>query len=90
MVCNGDFINGWTDLTALGNALATCTGPQGVNAATCSLNVNGQGPGSSSNQVPEVPAIYEEDVGLNGTVSRGSDESFQLSTVSILLFRDAT
>jgi hypothetical protein len=66
---HGDFINCWTDLTALGNDLTTCTGLQGVNAATCSLNVNGQGPGSSSNQVPEVPAIYEEDVGLNGPVA---------------------
>ncbi|KAI0434371.1 WSC domain-containing protein [Xylaria sp. FL1042] len=66
---HGDFINGWTDLTRLGNAHRTCTGPQRVDAPTCSLNVGTDGsPGHASNQTPEYPAPNEQ-VGLNGPLS---------------------
>ena len=64
---HGDFINGWTDQNALENAMQTCTGPNGVNDAGCSLNVGPNGPGSSSSQDPEVPAS-SENVGLNGPI----------------------
>lgn len=66
---HGDFINGWTDLKRLGDAHRTCTGPQRVNAPTCSLNVGADGsPGHASDQKPEYPAP-NEDVGLNGLLS---------------------
>lgn len=63
---HGDFINGWTDQNALQNSMATCTGPQNVEAPGCSLGR----PGVVSSQSPEVAAIYEEDIGLNGPISR--------------------
>ncbi|KAI0450492.1 WSC domain-containing protein [Xylaria acuta] len=66
---HGDFINGWTDQTRLGNAHRTCTGAQGVNAPTCSLNVGSDGsPGHPSSQVPEFAAPSEQ-VGFNGPLS---------------------
>ncbi|GAP82747.1 putative wsc domain-containing protein [Rosellinia necatrix] len=66
---HGDFINGWKDLTRLGNAHRTCTDAQGVNSPTCSLNVGSDGsPGHASNQTPEIPAPAEE-VGLNGPLA---------------------
>lgn len=64
---HGDFLNGWTDQNALERAMSTCTGPSGVNDAACSLNVGPSGPGSSSNQVPEV-AAPSENVGLHGAI----------------------
>jgi Domain of unknown function (DUF1996) len=36
---HGDFINGWTDQTALENAIPSCTGPDGFQSADCSVNV---------------------------------------------------
>lgn len=67
---HGDFVNGWTDQTALQNSLATCTGTQGVNAATCSLNVGGS-PGSASKQPLDVAAPAEpEPLGVDGPVAK--------------------
>ena len=65
---HGDFVNGWTDQTALGNAFSTCTGPQGIDSPSCSLNA-GKAPGSASDQLPEVPAKFEEEIGLNGPIA---------------------
>jgi hypothetical protein len=56
---HGDFINGWTDQTALQNAFQSCVGPDSVNAPTCSLSVNGS-PGSASSQPLDVPAPMED------------------------------
>ncbi|KND90704.1 hypothetical protein TOPH_04594 [Tolypocladium ophioglossoides CBS 100239] len=66
---HGDFLNGWTDQAALERAMDTCTGPQGVEAAACSLNVGPNGPGRSSRQEVEV-APPKEDVGLNGPLEK--------------------
>jgi len=65
---HGDFINGWTDQTALENAMSTCTGANGVNDPGCSLNVGPNGPGSSSSQTPEV-APPSEPVGMQGPLT---------------------
>ncbi len=65
---HGDFINGWTNQQALENAMATCTGPNGVLDAGCSLNVGPNGPGSSSSQTPQV-APPTEQVGFNGPLA---------------------
>ncbi|KAG6289368.1 hypothetical protein E4U09_005055 [Claviceps aff. purpurea] len=64
---HGDFINGWTDQTALERALETCAGDGGVTNANCSLNVGPDGPGAASRQPPEVRPP-PEDVGINGTI----------------------
>lgn len=61
---HGDFINGWTNLTALQVALVTC---DDFNPA-CSIRTN------SSVDVQETrplihPAIYEEQIGLNGPIA---------------------
>ncbi|TAQ87466.1 hypothetical protein B7494_g4227 [Chlorociboria aeruginascens] len=61
---HGDFINGWTDQTALENAVATCSGPQGAQAATCSVNEN---EGAAVALTPQV-APPSEQVGLNGAI----------------------
>ncbi|KAI1186541.1 WSC domain-containing protein [Nemania serpens] len=66
---HGDFVNGWKDQTRLANAHRTCTGAQGVNAPTCSLNVGSDGsPGHASSQPLEHPAPAEQ-VGLNGPLT---------------------
>ena len=62
---HGGFLNGWTDQDALEKAMDTCTGPQGVDAAGCSLNVGTNGPGRASRQKIET-APPNEDVGSNG------------------------
>lgn len=36
---HGDFINGWTDQTALETAIQTCSGPDGAYSPDCSINV---------------------------------------------------
>jgi hypothetical protein len=50
---HGDFLNGWSDQNALNQAAATCQGPQGVSASTCSVNVcPSPGPFSSKPHFP--------------------------------------
>lgn len=66
---HADFLNGWTDQTRLQNAMTSCTGPGGVDAASCSLNVGPDGsPGHSSVQQPQT-APPSEQVGLNGPLA---------------------
>jgi hypothetical protein len=65
----GDYLQGWTDQNALENAIRTCTGPNGVNDANCSLNVGPNGPGRASRQPLQVNPPNEE-VGLNGRLSK--------------------
>ncbi|KAI2631759.1 WSC domain-containing protein [Xylaria nigripes] len=66
---HGDFINGWTDLNRLADAHRTCTGPEGIDAPTCSLNVGPDGsPGHPSSQALEIPPPVEE-VGLDGPLT---------------------
>ncbi|RQM08045.1 hypothetical protein DH86_00001380 [Scytalidium sp. 3C] len=61
---HGDFINGWTDQTALENAISTCQGPDGFFTPECSITA-GEGGAVSLN--PTVPAPPEQ-VGLNGPI----------------------
>ena len=66
---HGDFVQGWTNLPALQNSFATCEGT----GAACAWNSFGTPDGKEgkkSKQVPEVPAIYEEEIGLNGPISK--------------------
>ena len=63
---HGDFIMGWTNITALQTAHQTC-GPD-----YCPINIAGAEPGKNV-QEPQIlihPAIYEEEIGLNGPVSK--------------------
>ena len=66
---HGDFLHGWTDQDRLNKAIETCTGPNGVNDANCSLNVGPNGPGESQPQKVEVPPP-NEDVGENGPLAK--------------------
>ncbi|KHO01249.1 uncharacterized protein MAM_00250 [Metarhizium album ARSEF 1941] len=66
---HGDFLNGWADQGALDRAVETCTGPNGVNDARCSLNVGPDGPGHSRRQPVEVSPPQEE-VGFNGPLHK--------------------
>ncbi|KID78291.1 hypothetical protein MBR_02739, partial [Metarhizium brunneum ARSEF 3297] len=66
---HGDYLNGWADQAKLDRAIETCTGPNGVNDAGCSLNVGPDGPGRSSRQPVEVPPPNEE-IGFNGTLDK--------------------
>ncbi|KAK7217869.1 hypothetical protein V2G26_005872 [Clonostachys chloroleuca] len=65
---HGDYLQGWTDQDRLETALDTCEG--GPDSAGCSLAVLAGGKaGQPSAQVPATPAP-EEDVGLNGPLSK--------------------
>lgn len=66
---HGDFLNGWTDQDRLERAMETCTGPNGVNDADCSLNVGPNGPGQAGPQELEV-APPDEEVGENGPLDK--------------------
>ena len=67
---HGDYIQGWTDQGRLEDAIATCTGVNGVNDPNCSLNVGPDGtPGQSSTQPLQVAAVDEE-VGFNGPLAQ--------------------
>jgi len=64
---HGDFINGWTNLTALQTAHETCLGPTD---AECPINTAGAAPGQNQ-QGPETliyPAVFEEDIGLTNPI----------------------
>ncbi|TQV99776.1 WSC domain-containing protein [Cordyceps javanica] len=67
---HGDYLQGWTDQQRLDDAIATCTGPRGVDDRGCSLNVGQDGsPGHSSAQKVEV-AEPAEPVGKQGPLDR--------------------
>ncbi|UNI22897.1 hypothetical protein JDV02_008740 [Purpureocillium takamizusanense] len=66
---HGDYLNGWKDQDRLGRAMDTCTGPGGVNAPGCSLNVGPNGPGHSSRQALQTPPPTE-DVGLKAPIDK--------------------
>ncbi|KAG8424071.1 hypothetical protein J3458_000905 [Metarhizium acridum] len=66
---HGDYLNGWADQGRLDRAVETCTGPNGVNDAGCSLNVGPDGPGRSSRQPVEV-APPNEEIGFNGPLHK--------------------
>ncbi|EFZ02828.1 hypothetical protein MAA_02410 [Metarhizium robertsii ARSEF 23] len=66
---HGDYLNGWADQAKLDRAIETCTGPNGVNDAGCSLNVGPDGPGRSSRQPVEVPPPNEE-IGFKGPLDK--------------------
>ncbi|KAM0254543.1 hypothetical protein ACHAQJ_006648 [Trichoderma viride] len=66
---HADYLQGWKDQTALENAIATCTGPNGVLDAGCSLNVGPNGtPGTSEPQTLQTPAPTEN-IGLTGPIA---------------------
>lgn len=65
---HGDFVNGWSNQTALELALSTCTGDKGVNDPNCSLNIGPNGPGQASLQSLEIPPAINEDVGFNNVL----------------------
>ncbi|UKZ76788.1 hypothetical protein TrVFT333_004498 [Trichoderma virens FT-333] len=66
---HADYFQGWKDQNALNNAIATCTGPNGVLDRGCSLNVGPNGtPGSSGPQKLQTPAPTEN-IGLNGPLA---------------------
>ncbi|KAF9889453.1 hypothetical protein FE257_007355 [Aspergillus nanangensis] len=59
---HGDFVNGWTDLTALGNAMKTCSGPDfSLNSPGCSIT---QGKTISATARDLENAAPVEDLGL--------------------------
>ena len=67
---HGDFINGWTNQSALEAAMATCNeGTDGFSGESgqCSLVVEGYGVGEMGEMELDVPAAMEEDLGLGGT-----------------------
>lgn len=67
---HGDYLQGWTDQQRLENAIATCTGPNGVEDRGCSLNVGPDGsPGHSSPQKIQVPEPAEP-VGKQGPLAK--------------------
>ncbi|KAL7930775.1 hypothetical protein V8C35DRAFT_133915 [Trichoderma chlorosporum] len=66
---HADYFQGWTDQDRLENAIATCTGPNGVLDPGCSLNVGPNGtPGTSSVKPLQIPAP-SENIGLNGPIA---------------------
>ncbi|KAK5996302.1 hypothetical protein PT974_03057 [Cladobotryum mycophilum] len=65
---HGDFLNGWKDQNALNRAMATCTGPRGVDDPGCSINV-ATPPGQGGPQ-PIERAPPTEDVGLKNTLDK--------------------
>ncbi|KAL1979374.1 hypothetical protein VTN96DRAFT_6090 [Rasamsonia emersonii] len=62
---HADFVNGWTDIDALQNAFATCTGPQGENDPGCSIT-GGHVQGATTQQ-DAFPAPAE-DLGLTAPI----------------------
>ncbi|KEY67800.1 hypothetical protein S7711_04113 [Stachybotrys chartarum IBT 7711] len=66
---HGDYLQGWTEQGRLEQAVDTCTGPNGVDDAGCSLNVGPNGPGVATPRLPEV-APPSEEVGESGALER--------------------
>lgn len=64
---HGDYIQGWTNQTALQEALQTCTGTQGERASSCSVT---SGVVTGGSTVPlEIPAPVEN-LGQNGPLPK--------------------
>jgi len=61
---HGDFLQGWTNQTALEQAVYTCDGPNGPDKAPCST---AQNIGRAIAMDSEYPRV-NEDVGLNGPI----------------------
>lgn len=66
---HGDFVNGWTDLDALGDIFRTCTGQEGLNNPGCSI-MQGQKTVLTPQHKPLEVHSSEEDVGLNGPIPK--------------------
>lgn len=65
---HGDFIQGWTNLTALQDSFQNC-----FNTSYCPWNSFGTSDGIAphpQNLNPEIPAVYEEEIGLQGPISK--------------------
>jgi hypothetical protein len=65
---HADFVQGWTNLTALNNSFATC-----FNSTDCPWRSFGTPNGQDGQKLPmspQVPAPYEEQIGLNGPISQ--------------------
>jgi hypothetical protein len=66
---HGDFLQGWQDLTALGQSFNNCNGI-GTGCAWNSFGTPDGKMGQKANLSPETLAVYEEPIGLNGPVSK--------------------
>jgi hypothetical protein len=80
---HGDFLQGWTDSAALQNSFADCFTnddcpwrafgtPDGKDGFKESLN-------------PQTPAVYEEEIGLNGPISKlpGNNPVYSAGSVTV-------
>lgn len=61
---HGDFLQGWTNLTALQQSFANCF--DNNNCPWRAFGTPDGKDGQPTNFNPEVPAVYEEDIGLKG------------------------
>lgn len=64
---HGDFLQGWQNLTALGNSFDNCTGI-GADCAWNSFGTPNGEQGTKNNFSPQIPAP-DENIGLNGPIS---------------------
>ncbi|KAL4757157.1 DUF1996 domain-containing protein [Aspergillus foveolatus] len=64
---HGDFINGWTDQTALSNAFETCTGKRWLQNPGCWITKTQTRPVAALSLNPEVPMLWTE-LGQNRTI----------------------
>ncbi|PRP88419.1 hypothetical protein PROFUN_03333 [Planoprotostelium fungivorum] len=76
---HGDFVNGWTNLTALGEAHRLCVGPD-----NCPINTLGAPPGQNHPGPQDLiyPAVYEEEIGLHGPVDHLPGQIINTGTTS--------
>ncbi|KAK0125618.1 hypothetical protein ONS96_009452 [Cadophora gregata f. sp. sojae] len=66
---HADFIQGWQNLTALGESFDNCNG-FGDACAWNSFGTPDGKQGVKSDLKPQVPAVFEEDIGLNGPIAK--------------------
>lgn len=68
---HGDFVNGWTDLDALRDALVTCTGDKGLTDPSCSVTKDQHGVLAPQSRPMEVHSPKEErEFGQNGPIPK--------------------
>lgn len=68
---HGDFVNGWSDLDALREALVTCTGEKGLTVPSCSVTKNQHGALAPQSRPMEVHSTKEErEIGQNGPIPK--------------------
>jgi len=68
---HGDFVNGWTDLDALRDALVTCTGEKGLTDPSCSVTKNQHGVLAPQSRPMEVHSPKKErEFGQNGPIPK--------------------